>query len=125
MTKLRRGRVQSLEEALSLLPRRMRSNFTLVSDSNGIQGSSALDPRAILFNEDGSFVVTFNGESSQAGYDRLEVMQFRETDKKFELRTVTFSPGGAPVASRWASAPRLHTSEAGEAGAPPSSSGGR
>jgi hypothetical protein len=97
--KIEVSHAQSIEAALDLLPPAMRSNFTLMHDSRSLQGSSMLDPRAILFSEDGSFFVTFNGNPSQSGYAELEMMQFRESTKKFEFRVISFSPGSSPVVS--------------------------
>jgi hypothetical protein len=90
---------QKFEDALALLPKEMRSNFTLMHESRSAQAADYLNPRTILFSEDGKFFATFNGSPSQRGYERLEMMQYREEEKEFEFRFITFEDGKSPVVS--------------------------
>jgi hypothetical protein len=99
-SEIQKKNIQSVESALSLLPDELRSNFTLIYDSNGIQQATPRDPRAILFSKDGSFILSFNGDPSLAGYNTIEVLQFREVEKKFEFRDISFSEGKPAVISR-------------------------
>lgn len=85
----------SIEKLLEKLPSDYRENFTLMYSSRSIQGSSYENPRAILFGKSAKFIMTFNGDASQRGNDRLEMLQFRDETKQFELRSVTFRNGTA------------------------------
>ena len=83
--------VRSVEEAIPLLPQEMRTNIALMAQSRSIQGASAQNPRAILFSDDGSMVVTFNGDVTQRGGDHIEVVSFDETKARFQFSTITFA----------------------------------
>ncbi len=71
-------------------------NYILMYHSRSLQGSSFDAPRALLFDRSGHFVFSFNGKASQRGYDKIEVMQFREQENRFEFREITFTEGGRP-----------------------------
>jgi hypothetical protein len=91
--------VQTLEQALAALPAPLRENFTLVFASRSLQGASPAAPRVILYGVDGRFVVTFNGDAGERGFDALETMQFDERSNSFHFREVTFSAatGGGTI----------------------------
>src|SRR5262249_39270386 len=67
---------QTIESFIEHLPTAMRNNYVLVFQSRSIQDATRANPRVILFSPDAHFVVTFNGEPSQRGYDDVEVMRF-------------------------------------------------
>lgn len=73
-------------------------HFTLMRKSGGAQDASEQNPRAIVFGKDARFVFTFNGDSSQRGYDSVEILQFRErtneTPARWELREIRFPENG-------------------------------
>ena len=85
--------VRSIEDAIPFLPANMRSNVALMARSRSIQGASAQNPRAILFSDDGSMVVTFNGDVTQRGGDHIEVVSFDEAKAHFQFSTITFGGG--------------------------------
>lgn len=89
--------VTTIEELLPLLPEALRSNYTLVKESQSrIQGASLQDPRAVLFGNTARLVLTFNGNPSQPGYQSLEAMEFDLQKGKFELREINFSENAKP-----------------------------
>lgn len=88
------ARSESIEATLAALPPGLRSRYVLMYRSRSLQGASFEAPRAILFEDDGSFVVSFNGGDPQMrGHDKLEAVQFRETERRWEFREIDFSSG--------------------------------
>ena len=79
-----------IEDVLPLLPVELRANYTLMHHSRSLQSSSFENPRAIFFGKDASLVCTFNGSSSQRGFDALECMQFRRASASFDFRQIQF-----------------------------------
>src|SRR4051812_29610578 len=69
----------TLEAALSLLPRDFRRDPVLMRESRSLQFASAGVPRAILSNEDGSFLLAFNGGSN------FEMIQYHRETRRFEF----------------------------------------
>lgn len=65
---------------------RIYENFVLMYRSKSLQESSFMHPRAIVYNTDASFLMTFNGHSSQRGFKQLEMIQFKPVENKWELR---------------------------------------
>ena len=134
--------VDSLEQLLPLLPRKLRANFTLVYDSRGpfkdVITPNA--PRVILFTDDARFILTFIGDPSAPGHDLIETMNFDDDAARFTATGVSdvsaaatatagvglesggfndgTSPGGAGNATANA------TSTAGLAGATATATGG-
>jgi hypothetical protein len=83
-------KIKSVEELLPLLPKSLRTSFTLAYDSQSLQGSSYLDPRVVMFSDDAKLACTFNGESSQRGYDDFECYQYSSSTRSFEFREIEF-----------------------------------
>jgi hypothetical protein len=91
--------IQSLEQALTLVPKNFFNNYVLVYRSRSLQQSSFKHPRAIVFGESGKFIFAFNGDKKQRGFNELEMIQFREDTNRFEFREISFKPGSPPVFS--------------------------
>lgn len=85
--------VTRVEQVLRRLPQELLANYTLAYDSKSLQSGSYAFPRAILFGRDAKFIVTFNGHPEQQKFEELEVLQFRDATKKFELRSISFRNG--------------------------------
>lgn len=68
-------------------------NVILMYRSKSFQASSEEHPRAILYNQDATFVLSFNGLPSHRGFDRVEMMQFDSVGSRFEFRELS-SAGG-------------------------------
>jgi len=76
--------VKTIDDVLGLLPERMRSRLALFYKSKSLQAPHKTDyinPRAILSSVQGTapnlapaMMLSFNGEPSQRGYNRLEVL---------------------------------------------------
>ena len=82
--------LQTLEEVLPLLPEELRSHYTLMRESRSLQAASDLDPRVIMYGRDAKLTCTFNGDSSQRGFDTLECFQFRDETSSFDFRQIQF-----------------------------------
>ncbi|RYZ65198.1 MAG: hypothetical protein EOP05_20945, partial [Proteobacteria bacterium] len=83
--------LRSVSDVVPYLPEEYRKSFTLMHKSRSIQRSSAEAPRAILFGNDAKMVMSFNGDPNDAGYDRLEVMEFKDDTEKFEFKFIYFA----------------------------------
>jgi len=89
-----------VSQLLSALLPEFMSSYTLVHDSRSIQGASLVNPRAIVYGRTASFILAFNGDPSQAGYRRLEMMQYRDGSNHYELREITFDRRGARISGK-------------------------
>jgi hypothetical protein len=80
--------VDSVAELVPLLPKELRSNFTLVYDSRSpFHDSISPDyPRVILFTGDARLVLTFTGDEAKPGANLLESLSFDEASARFRLR---------------------------------------
>jgi|GEM_PF-3235283 len=83
----------SIEEFLSKLPDDELRNFTLMHDSKSLQQASAQNPRAILYGDDGQWVITFNGDASQMGGDTIEMMIRDDRTHSYGFHELTFREG--------------------------------
>lgn len=83
--------LRSIDQVLPLLPTEYRESFTLMHKSRSIQHSSSWAPRAILFGNDAKLVLSFNGDPTDAGYDRLEVIEFKDETDRFEFKFIYFA----------------------------------
>ena len=95
ITELKKQGPIYLETVLEALPIPFRLNQTFVYESRSTQGASPLSPRAILFNSDASFVLAFNGQPNQPGFDRMEIMDFDSRKRSLHFREVVFERGSA------------------------------
>lgn len=90
------GRLEDLLKALSARDFETFQFYSLVRNSGSIQVSSPTFPRAIVYGTDARLLQAFNGHPDHAGYDRLELIQFREPkpgkleDIHYEFREVIF-----------------------------------
>ncbi len=91
--------VATVEQALAVLPAELRANYALVFASRSLQDAAPAAPRAILYGADGRFIVTFNGDAGERGYDVLETMQFDERSNSFHFREVSFPSAESPKVS--------------------------
>jgi cytochrome c553 len=79
--------VDTVQALLPLLPRALRTNFTLVYDSRSPfkDQITPASPRVILFSDDARFVLTFIGDPAAPGHDLLETMSFDDAAAEFKL----------------------------------------
>lgn len=95
---LTRNQFSDVESTLEYLARNKpvyMSRYALVFKSNSMQGASHDFPRAIVFGPTAKFIMTFNGQKSQEGFDRIETVQFNEDKKTFEFRDISFQQNGS------------------------------
>lgn len=85
--------VDRVETLLGLLPEDLRAHYALVFASRSLQDASFESPRAVLFGRSAHFVLTFNGEASQRGFDAVETMEFDSETHGFVFREIQFAPG--------------------------------
>ncbi len=85
--------LKSVDEVIPFLPIELRSQYTLQYQGFGLQGATFEKPRAILFGKDGKFILTFNSDVSQHMGNDLEILEFNETEKEFELYLLAFEEG--------------------------------
>jgi len=72
----------SIDQFLSRLPNEIKSEHILMFESKSLQEASYQLPRVILFSPKGHFVMTFNGDPSQRGFEALETMRFVRSQNK-------------------------------------------
>jgi len=87
---INKHKIRDIKTLLSILPESYRSHYTLMYDSRSTQDASPRHPRVILYGEDAKLIMGFNGHPSQAGFDKLELIQFRDKENDFEFREITF-----------------------------------
>lgn len=97
--KIAEARVNTLEDALSLVPTDFFNNYVLMYRSRSLQDASPLSPRAIVFGRSARFIFAFNGNQKQKGYNTLEMIQFREKTQRWEFREIIFNDNKPPVFS--------------------------
>ena len=85
-------KIQSIDQLLPLLPQNFRDNYaTIYRTRSSLQEASESNPRLLLYSgTDAKLLMTFNGSSTQKGYDSLEVIQFRDETQRFEFHEVRF-----------------------------------
>ena len=83
----------TLEQVIERLPEEYRAGYTLAFDSRSLHGASLTYPRVIMFGESARLILTFNGDPNQHKYHEMEVMQYREDGKVFEMRSISFDKG--------------------------------
>lgn len=103
---VRGERLTSVEALLAWISRthpEFFENFTLMRESRSTQAATGKDPRAIVFQQDGRLVLTFNGDAQEQGFERVEILQFREPNagspvgSHFEFREILFHDGKAEL----------------------------
>lgn len=89
-------KITSPDDLVRLLPVPLRTYYTLVFQSRSLQGASYANPRVILFGNDATLVVTFNGDATERGYDAIETMDFDAVTSTFRFREIQFNGAAAP-----------------------------
>ncbi len=107
--KVLKRRASRVSEAIALFPTEYLRNYTLIRDSQSLQQSSPLYPRAILFGDTAKTIYTFNGDSSHQGYSSLETVEAKGDNLLF--REVVFLgdlPSGVQVKNHQDAESHLH-----------------
>ncbi|MEQ1878255.1 MAG: hypothetical protein ABL958_16555 [Bdellovibrionia bacterium] len=87
--------LKTIEDVLPRLSPVLKSNYVLVHTSRSLQSATPSQPRAILFEPGGYFLMAFNSASAAKGAQSLEVVQYRYESGSFEFRNIEFSAEGA------------------------------
>lgn len=82
--------IKDVESLLPLLPQALRSNYVVMYQSRSLQQASPENPRILMFTPRADFILTFNGHSSQRGYEKLELMNFDYNLNQFVFHEVSF-----------------------------------
>jgi len=89
--------VKNIEELLPLLPKEYRSSYTLMFRSQSLQSAAPNSPRVIMFGNDASLILGYNGDSKlhkgkaeENPFYKLEVIQFRKDKAAFEFHEISF-----------------------------------
>lgn len=102
MSKIHSENIQSLPQLLESLKKadpELMSQYLLSFRSRSLQESSTRYPRVIIVGNHARFAMAFNGRKNHSGYDSLEVIDFNESEKKFELREIKFIEDDLPILS--------------------------
>lgn len=88
--------LNSVEQVIQNLPFEMlNDNYVLMYHSRSLQDATPQAPRALLYSPTARFVLSFNGgEPGKAGAQTLEIIQFRDRTRSFELREIEFLSQG-------------------------------
>lgn len=89
LEKLKLENVETIDDAISLLPTSVRENFSLIHSGHGLRGTSHLEPAIIGWMPDGSFFVNVGSENQNLG-DQIEILQFNKSSKEIELYALEF-----------------------------------
>lgn len=98
---IKKNNIKTIPEALKLLPDYMKDlNYVIMHRSRSLQHATETSPRVILHSPTARFIVTFNGgEAHLNGHNTLEIIQFRDNERKFEFREIFFRDNQAPLIS--------------------------
>jgi hypothetical protein len=100
--------VNSVEKLLSALPTSFRESYVLIHDSQSTQEADYQNPRVVMLgykyvknpgDSPSPAVIAFNGSQIQNGYNEVEIIQWRESEAKFEFRSISFNDGHATISN--------------------------
>lgn len=90
--------IDSPESFIGSLPDEMRRKYVLIYDSrNKIQYASPDQPRILLFNQDSSMAIAFEGVPNPAHKSTAEIIHFDRQKETFNFATLSFSEGTATL----------------------------
>src|SRR5690606_3549658 len=83
--------IQTMDDFLQKLPDVFHKNYSLVHSSGSLHGSSFERPRVLMFNQDASTVITFNGDESQDAGSMIELMTYNKESRTYAFHEIEFS----------------------------------
>ena len=89
MNKIQSTSVNTVDEAVALIPPNIRSHFTYLYQPHGLRMASFTEPEAILFDTDGTFFVNIGSPNKTMG-NTIEILQYDKTSKTAELYALEF-----------------------------------
>ena len=91
---IRASQIRSVEQFLPMLPDSYLSHYALVFNSRSLQSSTFANPRVLMYGPSARLVMSFNGSPDEKGYDALELFEFNEQTKSFQLEEIQFPAQG-------------------------------
>jgi hypothetical protein len=91
---LEEKKYSKIEDLLALLAQdkpKYMSHYALGYHSGSIQQGSKSNPRALVYGRTGNFIIAFNGDKKQNGYEFLEVMNFDQDKREFQFFEIEFN----------------------------------
>jgi hypothetical protein len=87
------GKTMTIADVVARLPERYRAGFTLMYDSQSLQGSSFENPRVLMFGDDARTIISFNGAPDQRGYSDIEFAYVDQSTGGIVFRAMKFPAG--------------------------------
>lgn len=87
---IKENKIKTISDTIEKLPLSYRSKYVLIFKSRSLHGSSFENPRVLLYGEDASFIVSFNGSPDQNGYLGFETMEYDQSTSEFKYREILF-----------------------------------
>jgi len=75
------------------------NHYVLMYKSRSLQTSSFMYPRVLLSSPNSTTVVSYNGNSLDHGYEKLEVMRFDPKKARFKFNEIEFKNGKLKISS--------------------------
>lgn len=88
------NQIKSIDELLPYLPESLRSRFVLMHNSQSVQEATPLQPRVLLFSEDGRMGMAF----STSDPTMVEILELNPQTNKMEPHVVIFDENGGSKA---------------------------
>ncbi len=82
--------IKRIQDLLPFLPSELRANFVLMFKSRSLQEATYLAPRVILYSPQSDFIMTFNGDKSQEGFESIETVRFIHSENRFIFEEILF-----------------------------------
>ena len=92
--RIQNDHLNSIPATLEALPEADRSKYVLMFKSRSLHESSSTAPRVLLYGSDAKFIISFNGEPSQRGFNALETSEFDDQKQEFNYREILFPENG-------------------------------
>lgn len=94
---IEKNKITTLSNLLEELKKKepeLFDQYLLAYRSRSLQESSPLYPRVIIAADQAKFMMAFNGHSDHSGFNKLEIIEFDDSIRRFELREISFNNEG-------------------------------
>lgn len=92
-SKIESQNITSIDTLISVLPQSYRENFVLMRNSQSSQGATPERPRVLMFGNGDRAVISFNGSPEERGFNKVEMVEFKNDTNRFEFREIDFTDG--------------------------------
>ncbi len=79
--RIRKGKIETLDEAMQLLPAELRVRSVLMKSSRSLQSASDSAPRVILYHPEGKLFVGIGTDSNHRSADTIEMIELDENGR--------------------------------------------